>query len=132
MRDVDEDEYDIISNLATSQGPLSNRAKLSKVCDILGIEDRNFLVIPNKGFTAESMETDTRSLQRGTRIVRVLTDAICDNVSPSNAKFKAKMVEEPKNCNGDFTLMLTNASKFIFFGMRNVRVIVKSLQQKVF
>mmetsp|Transcript_27310 Transcript_27310/g.39559 ORF Transcript_27310/g.39559 Transcript_27310/m.39559 type:complete len:194 (-) Transcript_27310:94-675(-) len=36
-------------------------------------------------------------------------------------------MEEPKNYNGDFTRMLANAGKLIFFGMRSVRVIVKSL-----
>mmetsp|Transcript_12420 Transcript_12420/g.18564 ORF Transcript_12420/g.18564 Transcript_12420/m.18564 type:complete len:292 (-) Transcript_12420:93-968(-) len=126
--DVDEDEHGIISRPATSPpDALSNREKLSKVCDILGIEDRRFLVLPNDGFTAESMDAEARARQRGTKIVRVLTAAICDTVSPSNAKFKAEMMEEPKNYNGDFTRMLANAGKLIFFGMRSVRVIVKSL-----
>ena len=58
-RDVDEDEDDdIISPPVTSQGLLSNRAKLSKVCDILGIKDRSFLTVPNNGYTEDSMNSD--------------------------------------------------------------------------
>ena len=59
--------------------------------------------------------------------MKVLTAAICETVSPSNATFKAKFLKEPKNDVRDFTRMLTNASKLIFFGVRSVRVIVKSL-----
>ena len=70
--DVDEDEDDeIISRPVTSQGPLTNRAKLSKVCDILGIEDRSFLTVPNNGYTEGSINSDVRALQRGTWVVKV-------------------------------------------------------------
>ena len=64
-----------------------NKDTLSLICDILGI-DQSILVCPNNGFTKQAMDTETRALQRGSRIVRQITSSICELVSPSNTKFK--------------------------------------------
>mmetsp|Transcript_21013 Transcript_21013/g.29472 ORF Transcript_21013/g.29472 Transcript_21013/m.29472 type:complete len:980 (-) Transcript_21013:30-2969(-) len=118
------DVYELLSDRGRN-----NKEILSQVCGLLNI-NANVLEMPRDGYSQEAMDSEeSRAYSRGKRIVRAVLSAICNLVSPSNAKFKANMMKNNDNKPSDSS-MISNATKLVFFGNRNTRILVHSLLAK--
>lgn len=100
------------------------------MCNLLSI-NTNVLEMPKDGFTQEAMDNEeARAFSRGKRIVRTVLSAICNLVSPSNAKLRDNMMNVVNNKLTDSNL-ISNATKLVFFGNRNIAqsLLAKSIQR---
>ena len=104
----------------------NKKDKLSEICSLLEINN-NVLLMPKDRYTMEAIDSEQRAFERAERIIRCLTASICDLVSPSNAKFKGKIMEKEINYDPDIKNLALNTIQLVFFGNQNTREIINSL-----
>lgn len=115
--DEDEDEQ------------MNTQTKLAKVCELLDVNPK-IILCPRNGYTIEDMKPGSWAAKKATRIVRAISKAVCDAVSPGNTNFQLQMTTKGTSTDKAEAILgniLSKSAKLIFVGNRKTRNVVESL-----